>query len=121
MGVTTPDVPRGGCRWLSTFEHSFQTGSERKPEAAQVSCCHCGNKIEYTESWVTVPYGVHGNLLPLPVFVHCWTCSLILDPTTAYQEAYRKDSQASAPDPLKLLRQEELDRLHAAETKPHHH
>lgn len=97
----------GGCRWQTTYEHAFQTGSLRRRD--QVTCCNCQIKVPYSESWVVVPYGTHGNKLPLPVFVHCVSCSLILDPKDAYIRAFSRDGLAGLPDPEKVKREAELN------------
>lgn len=102
-------LERGGCRWLTTFEHAIETGSVRKADKAQVVCCHCKTKIDYTQSWVTVPYGAHGNRLPLPVFVHCPLCAATLDPQAAFMSAWQKDKQAAEPDLDKVKREEALN------------
>lgn len=94
---------------MTIYEHSFQTASQRKPEREYVKCCACTTRIPYTESWVCVPYGVHGNQLPLPVFVHCSLCSMTLDPQVAYTSAFAKDAKAGLPDPEKLKRELELN------------
>lgn len=101
------DLETPGARWQTTYEHAFQTGSLRK--RSEVTCCNCGIKVPYVESWVVVPYGIHGNKLPLPVFVHCRSCSLILDPQVAYRRAYGKDPEAALPDPEKVVREKELN------------
>lgn len=103
----TDTLETPGARWQTTYEHAFQTGSLRK--RSEVTCCNCGIKVPYTESWVVVPYGAHGNKLPLPVFVHCRSCSLILDPQVAYRRAYGKDPEAGLPDPEKVEREKELN------------
>lgn len=75
-----------------------------------VTCCGCKAKVSYTESYVTVPYGQHGNVLPLPVFVHCKNCSETLDAQKAWMLAFQKDKAAALPDPEKVRREEELNR-----------
>lgn len=92
---------------MTTFEHAFQAGTLKKRDL--VKCCGCGSKVPYSESWVTVAYGVHGNRLPLPVFVHCNTCSMMLDPKDAYVRAFAKDELAGLPDPEKVQREKDLN------------
>lgn len=100
---------RGGCKWMTIYEHGFQTASNRKPEREYVKCCNCGSRTEYVHSWVVVPYGAHGNSLPLPVFIHCDLCAMVLDPQVAYQSAFARDAKASLPDPEKVQRELELN------------
>lgn len=108
--MSEPDlIQRGGCKWMTTFEHAFMTGSLRKPDKPTVKCCNCGTVVDYTASWVTVPYGLHGNRLPLPVFIHCVLCVEALEPQYAYQRAYLRDLGASLPDPEKVKREEALN------------
>ena len=109
--MTTDVLEGGGCKWLTTYEHAHLTGSQRRAEAVDVACCGCGLKVPYTESWVVVPFGLHGNRLPLPVFVHCFTCSVLLDAQVAFQQAWAKDAKAALPDPEKVAREAELNRL----------
>lgn len=73
-----------------------------------IVCCGCGAKVEYAQAWAVVPYGEHGRL-PLPSFLYCPRCSLILEPNFAYRQAYAKDKEASLPDPVKVKREEELN------------
>lgn len=100
----------GGCRWLATYEHSRLSFSERKPEAQLVTCCGCKTRVDYTTAFVTTPFGKHGNRLPLPVFVHCLSCSLTLDARGAWMQAYEKDKAAALPDPERVRRERELNR-----------
>lgn len=109
-------LEKGGCKWLTTYEHAIETGSTRKPDKAQVVCCHCKTKIDYTQSWVTVPYGTHGNRLPLPTFIHCHLCAATLDPQWAYMSAWQKDKQAAQPDPDKMRREAELNAMLSQQT-----
>lgn len=109
--MTDVDLEQGGCKWLTTYEHAFQTGTRRVAASAEITCCNCKLRVPYTEAYVTVPYGKHGNRLPLPVFVHCYSCSLILDPQQAYQLAWAKDQAAGLPDPVRVEREAELNRL----------
>lgn len=94
---------------MTIYEHGFQTASNRKPEREYVRCCNCGNRAEYAHSWVVVPYGAHGNRLPLPVFIHCDLCAMVLDPQVAYQSAFARDAKAGLPDPEKVQRELELN------------
>jgi hypothetical protein len=108
--MTTEVLEGGGCRWLTTYEHAHLTGSLRAAASQTVTCCHCKTRLPYNESWVTKAYGVHGNSLPLPVFIHCGLCSATLDPQQAYMNAWAKDKKAAAPDPVKVKAEEELNR-----------
>lgn len=94
---------------MTTVEHAFQTGSRRRPDKEKVRCCNCQMKVNYTDSWVTVPFGAHGNSLPLPVFLHCYACSYRLDAAQAYRMAYARDKAAGLPDPEKVKREQELN------------
>lgn len=108
--MATDFIPeRGGCKWQTIYEHGYQTASNRKPEREYVKCCNCGTSIPYIQAWVVTPYGVHGNRLPLPVFVHCDLCAMTLNPQAAYTQAFARDAKASLPDPEKLKRELELN------------
>lgn len=109
MALTDFVPERGGVKWMTIFEHSFQTASNRRPEREYVKCCACRTRIPYTESWVCVAYGTHGNRLPLPSFIHCSICAMKLDPQTAYTVAFAKDAKAGLPDPEKIQRELELN------------
>lgn len=107
----TDVLEKGGCVWKTSYEHALETGSLRKPDKAQVTCCYCKTKVDYTSSWVTVAYGAHGNRLPLPTFIHCHLCSVTLDPQWAFMSAWQKDKQAAEPDPDKVKREEALNAM----------
>lgn len=92
---------------MTTYEHAFQAGSLKTRD--QITCCNCGIKVPYVESWVTVAYGLHGNRLPLPAFLHCRSCSLILDPKVAYRRAFGRDEDAGKPDPEKVEKERLLN------------
>ena len=106
----TEPLQDGGCKWISTYEHAILTQSLRRPEAAEITCCGCKARVPYLNSFVTMAVGKHGNRLPLPVFTHCESCSLILDPRQAWMVAYHKDPAAALPDPEKVKAEEELNR-----------
>lgn len=94
---------------MLAVEHSLSTGALRRPDRNQIVCCGCRVKVPYTESWALVPFGIHGNKLPLPSFLFCLSCSLILDPQVAYRRAYGNDEGAGLPDPEKVKREQELN------------
>lgn len=108
--------PRGACQWQRTTHHAFATGSRRR--LGEVTCCNCKTRVQYSDSYVTVPMGHHGRALPLPVFVHCAACMIRLDATDAWQHAYGLDKQASQPDPEKVERERVLNDIYGVDTRP---
>lgn len=103
-------LEKGGVRWMTAYEHSWMTGSLRRAERQYVTCCHCKTSVEYIDSWAAVAFGVHGNRLPLPSFIHCQLCAVTLDAQAAWMSAYQADTKASEPDPEAVKREEDLNR-----------
>lgn len=105
----TEPTDLGGCKWITVYEHSNLTLSERRTNVSEITCCGCKARVPYVEAWVSLPLGRHGNRLPLPVFLFCSDCTQ-KDATKAYQAAWANDKQAAEPDPEKLKREEEINR-----------
>jgi hypothetical protein len=83
-------------------------GSTR--ERDMVKCCNCKQLTAYNAAWACVPYGRNGIRLPLPTFLHCRLCASTKDATELWMQAFHADKQAGLPDPVKLAREEELNR-----------